>query len=284
MKRNYFLAYSQVHYEPGLATLTHFPLIAVKKKSVTFSCSVDDPGYPESNRFVKRSLFIQFHTLVAIAYNHKTLSNANQLNALCFMLKRDVRPTSKRTLLTSLPPSLSSLSPQPTFRLQKMGNFSYLANVISYRNRYRWFRGGRGPLQDVVTKDWTVEPVGLDSRTNYSCYAYNDGGHGSPATVNLEVHAPPFFIKNLFPYTGILYSSRNASLMCRIECVPRCAIAWLKDGVSLEENNGRYFVKEEYMAASPATGDFESVMSVLVRTVRVLLKIKLHTCIGVCFE
>ncbi|XP_055919479.1 uncharacterized protein LOC129951381 [Eupeodes corollae] len=167
-----------VHYEPGQATLTHFPLIAVKKKSVSFSCSVDDPGYPESNRF-------------------------------------------------------------------------------------RWFRGGRGPLQDVVTKDWTVEPVGLDSRTNYSCYAYNEGGHGVPATVNLEVHAPPFFIKNLFPYTGIVYSSRNASLMCRIECVPRCTISWYKDGIALEPDNERYFVKEEYMAASPATGDFESVMSVL---------------------
>ncbi|EDX11544.1 GD15064 [Drosophila simulans] len=72
-----------VHYEPGPAALSHFPLVAVKKKSVTFSCSVDDPGFPESNRF-------------------------------------------------------------------------------------RWLRGGRGPLQDIVTKDWTVEPVGLDSRTNYS--------------------------------------------------------------------------------------------------------------------
>ncbi|XP_020816464.1 hemicentin-1 isoform X13 [Drosophila serrata] len=38
-----------VHYEPGPATLTHFPLVAVKKKSVIFSCSVDDPGYPDSN-------------------------------------------------------------------------------------------------------------------------------------------------------------------------------------------------------------------------------------------
>ncbi|KAH8322053.1 hypothetical protein KR059_001059, partial [Drosophila kikkawai] len=167
-----------VHYEPGPATLTHFPLIAVKKKSVIFSCSVDDPGYPDSNR-------------------------------------------------------------------------------------YRWLRGGRGPLQDVVTKDWTVEPVGLDSRTNYSCYAYNEGGKGLMATVNLEVHAPPFFIKNLAPYTGILHTSSNATLTCRIECVPRCDIHWQKDGVLIERNNSRYFVKEKYMEASPATGDFESILSVL---------------------
>ncbi|XP_041674184.1 uncharacterized protein LOC108118341 isoform X5 [Drosophila eugracilis] len=167
-----------VHYEPGPAILSHFPLVAVKKKSVTFSCSVDDPGYPDSNRF-------------------------------------------------------------------------------------RWLRGGRGPLQDIVTKDWTVEPVGLDSRTNYSCYAYNEGGKGVMATVNLEVHAPPFFIKNLPPYTGMLHSSSNATLTCRIECVPRCEISWQKDGDPIERNDTRYIIKEKYMEASPATGDFESMLSVL---------------------
>ncbi|XP_067643047.1 hemicentin-1 isoform X4 [Eurosta solidaginis] len=167
-----------VHYEPGPATLTHFPLIAVKKKSVTFSCSVDDPGYPETNRF-------------------------------------------------------------------------------------RWLRGGRGPLQDVVTKDWTVEPVGLDSRTNYSCYAFNEGGKGVMATINLEVHAPPFFIKNLVPYTGMLHTSRTANLTCRIECVPRCEITWLKGTDPIEKNDTRYFIKEKYVDASPATGDFESMLSVL---------------------
>ncbi|KAH8266575.1 hypothetical protein KR026_004169, partial [Drosophila bipectinata] len=167
-----------VHYEPGPASLSNFPLIAVKKKSVVLTCSVEDPGYPDSNR-------------------------------------------------------------------------------------YRWLRGGRGPLQDVVTKDWTVEPVGLDSRTNYSCYAYNEGGRGIMATVNLKVHAPPFFIKNLPPYTGILHSSTNANLTCRIECVPRCEISWLKGGIPIEKNNTKYFVKEKYMESSPATGDFESMLSVL---------------------
>ncbi|XP_059224182.1 hemicentin-1 isoform X8 [Stomoxys calcitrans] len=165
-----------VLYEPGPATIAHFPLIAVKKKSVTFSCSVDDPGYPETNSF-------------------------------------------------------------------------------------RWLRGGRASSSD--TKDYTIEPVGLDSRTNYSCYAMNAGGKGAIATVNLEVHAPPFFIKNLPPYTGMLHTSRNANLTCRIECVPRCEISWLKDGVPIEKNDTRYFVKDKYMDASPATGDFESMLSVL---------------------
>ncbi|TMW46288.1 hypothetical protein DOY81_008631 [Sarcophaga bullata] len=144
-------------------------------------------------------------------------------------------------------------------------NYQHYQNPQQYHSQrlFRWLRGGRGPLQDIVTKDWTVEPVGLDSRTNYSCYAFNEGGKGAMATVNLEVHAPPFFIKNLPPYTGMLHTSRNANLTCRIECVPRCEISWLKDGVPIEKNDTRYFVKDKYMDASPATGDFESMLSVL---------------------
>jgi len=159
----------------------------------------------------------------------------------------------------------SSASAPASYALyRKMGKFMYVAQTVSQPNRYRWMRGGRGPLQDIVTKEWTVEPVGLDSRTNYSCYAYNEGGKGVMATVNLEVHAPPFFIKNMQPYTGVLHSVSNFNLTCRIECVPRCEIAWWKDGVPIDKNDSRYFVKEKYMDASPATGDFESMLSVLV--------------------
>lgn len=449
----------QVHYEPGPATLTHFPLIAVKKKSVTFSCSVDDPGYPETNRFVQDSHInnnhtyqtnsqktsttlsksslklahssltptipssissssakilpqIYFHTIQALtateieeAYealigehfqnqqqplkqvqihdhyqhpnhhqqqyfsknkrnhqHHSHLHNHHQQNrhnhemndndskyrehvvnddnadlvddglglgwsqqqhnnniaehkenpihvkpkhvlkethalidltnnSLCTLLTFTTfsPQTQILTLLiqtpttgtgnknipnhtsismsssTSSPSSPSSSSPSTTLSFyRKMGKFSFNAQTIMPTPRYRWLRGGRGPLQDIVTKDWTVEPVGLDSRTNYSCYAFNEGGKGVMATVNLEVHAPPFFIKNLPPYTGMLHTSRNANLTCRIECVPRCEISWLKDGVPIEKNDTRYFVKDKYMDASPATGDFESMLSVLV--------------------
>lgn len=118
-------------------------------------------------------------------------------------------------------------------------------------------------MANIIGKDWIIEPLGLDSRTNYSCFGYNDGGHGQAATIFLDVFAPPFFIKNLNPYTGVLYSSRNASLSCRIECVPRCKISWLRDNVEIDAKDSRYFVKEEYVASSPATGDFESVLSVL---------------------
>lgn len=41
---------------------------------------------------------------------------------------------------------------------------------------------------DVVTAQWTVDPVGLDSRTKFSCYAHNEGGDGNPTTILLDVH------------------------------------------------------------------------------------------------
>ncbi|XP_065720778.2 hemicentin-1 isoform X13 [Drosophila suzukii] len=308
-----------VHYEPGPSTLTHFPLVAVKKKSVTFSCSVDDPGYPDTNRFVtqanqthkktrsQHAPFIDFHTVqelqpqeVGIAFealllnkNQKPLqSNASSqisLEASASHLAHEIKETHALidlylnhshctlltlttymlqsqflTLYTGAQQKYDSLATASSYALyRKMGKFSFLAQIVSKPNRYRWLRGGRGPLQDIVTKDWTVEPVGLDSRTNYSCFAYNEGGRGVMATVSLEVHAPPFFIKNLPPYTGVLHSSPNATLTCRIECVPRCEISWQKDGEPIEKNDTRYFVKEKYMEASPATGDFESMLSVL---------------------
>lgn len=118
-------------------------------------------------------------------------------------------------------------------------------------------------MPNVIGKDWIIEPLGLDSRTNYSCFGYNEGGHGELATIFLDVLAPPFFIKNLLPYTGVLFSSQNASLSCRIECVPSCQISWLKDNVEIDAKDPRYFVKEENFKASPATGDFESLLSVL---------------------
>ncbi|XP_070071313.1 uncharacterized protein nrm isoform X4 [Drosophila takahashii] len=312
-----------VHYEPGPSALTHFPLVAVKKKSVTFSCSVDDPGYPDSNRFVTKPVnhnykkiktqhapLIEFHTVEAlqpqeadIAFEALLLNKIQKslpstaspqisprnLEASASLLAHEIKEThalidlhlnhshcTLLTLTTYTPQSQfltlytgikqkndSIVSPSSYALYRKMGKFSFDAQIVSKPNRYRWLRGGRGPLQDIVTKDWTVEPVGLDSRTNYSCYAYNEGGKGIMATVNLEVHAPPFFIKNLPPYTGVLHSSQNATLTCRIECVPRCDISWQKDGEPIERNDTRYFIKEKYMEASPATGDFESMLSVL---------------------
>lgn len=177
-----------VFYEPGNATLVHTPLIAVKKKSVTFSCSVDEDGNPKSSR-------------------------------------------------------------------------------------YRWLRGDK-PVMDIVMSNWTVDPIGLDSRTNFSCFAHNEGGDGNADTVFLDVHAPPAFIQSLNPYTGALYSTPSVSISCRVECVPQCSIAWFKDGVGIEDHDERYDIEEEYLPADHSTGDFESALSTLVSEMR-----KFLTCI-----
>lgn len=167
-----------IYYEPGNATMVHYPHVAIKRKSVTFNCSIEDRGNPIATR-------------------------------------------------------------------------------------YRWLRGGK-PVMDVVTPSWTVDPVGLDSRTTFSCFAYNEGGEGNAAEVRLEVHAPPAFVQKLHPYTGALYSTSNISLACRVECVPSCTISWFKDGVGIEDSDERYYITSQYLAAEPATGDFESAYSVLV--------------------
>uniref|UniRef100_A0A182V320 Ig-like domain-containing protein n=1 Tax=Anopheles merus TaxID=30066 RepID=A0A182V320_ANOME len=166
-----------VYYEPGNASMVHYPYIAIKRRSVTFNCSIEDRGNPAATR-------------------------------------------------------------------------------------YRWLRGGK-PVLDVVTPSWTVDPVGLDSRTTFSCFAYNEGGEGYPAEVNLEVHAPPAFIQKLQPYTGALFSTGNMSLSCRVECIPSCSISWFKDGIGIDESDERYYITNTYLPAEPATGDFESAYSVL---------------------
>lgn len=166
-----------VHYEPGNATLVHYPLVAIKKKSVTLTCSVEDGGNPIATR-------------------------------------------------------------------------------------YRWLRGGVA-VMDVVTPVWTVDPVGLESRTNFSCYAHNEGGSGIPATIQLDVHAPQAFITKLAPYTGVLYTASVVSLSCRVECVPECRIDWYRENTKITHKNPRYFVLNTDIPADPVVGDFESTLSVL---------------------
>lgn len=166
-----------VFYEPGNATLFHYPLVASKRKTVTFFCSIDDGGYPNASRYI-------------------------------------------------------------------------------------WSRGG-SKLPQFNTSMITFDNVGLDSRTNFSCYAENDGGKGTEATIELNVLAPPAFIQNLQPRTAALFSSDDISLSCRVECVPACTISWYKNGVGIEKSDERYYIVESYLPIDTKVADFESVLSVL---------------------
>lgn len=173
-------------YEPGNASISVYPSIPQKKKSMVLSCAVEDPGNPKSTRF-------------------------------------------------------------------------------------HWLRGDE-PVKDIVTAEWTIDPVGLHSRNNYSCYAFNDGGNGTLATINIDVQAAPFFISKPPPYTGFLYSEPNITLSCRVECVPHCSIYWFRDGLEISNANNKYFIKETLLPADMKTGDFESVLSELV----ILLSLDIH--------
>lgn len=129
-------------------------------------------------------------------------------------------------------------------------------------SRFHWLRG-EDPVKDIVTAEWTIDPVKLDSRNNFSCYSFNDGGNGTLATINIDVYVAPKIIGSLQPYTGFLYDDNNITLSCRIECVPHCNIYWFRDGQEINSDNPRYSISQIAMPADTSTGDFESVLSEL---------------------
>lgn len=88
------------------------------------------------------------------------------------------------------------------------------------------------------------------------------------------IPAPPAFIQNLPPYQGILASSKNVSLTCRVECFPICSIVWYKDGHQLDVNrNSLYYIKTAIYPPDVQKNDFESVESTLVNILKVLIPI-----------
>lgn len=167
-----------IYYEPGNASISVYPAIPLKHKSMVLSCSVEDSGNPKSTRF-------------------------------------------------------------------------------------HWLRGDEH-VKDIIMADWPIDPVGLHSRNNFSCFAVNDGGNGTLATIYVDVQAAPKFIRNLPSYSGFQYSDLKIYLSCRVECVPDCNIYWYRDGLEIDRNNEKYIVKQMSLPADMSTGDFESVLSELV--------------------
>ena len=56
---------------------------------------------------------------------------------------------------------------------------------------YRWMRGNYVQT-DVHSSNWTIYPVSLETRANFSCEALNPAGQGPPATLLMEVFGNPF--------------------------------------------------------------------------------------------
>ncbi|XP_046400693.1 hemicentin-1 isoform X3 [Ischnura elegans] len=133
-------------------------------------------------------------------------------------------------------------------------------------NSFKWFRGGH-PVIDVTTANWTIEPVTLETQSNFTCLAANAGGEGEPATVYVEVAAPPAFIERLPPYHGALMHAEHVSVSCRVECSPICQVRWLKNGRPLVEDGPQsslYSIRTSELPPDPRTNDFKSVVSTLL--------------------
>nr|XP_022900084.1 uncharacterized protein LOC111413372 isoform X2 [Onthophagus taurus] len=128
---------------------------------------------------------------------------------------------------------------------------------------YEWYRGSY-LVPDVNTANWTIAPVTLETKSNFTCIAKNAGGSSSPASLSLDVLAPPAFIQNLIPYQGIPVSSENISLTCRVECFPLCKIHWYKDRVKIGADDNKYRIKEIFHPPDTNKNDFESVESTLI--------------------
>lgn len=54
------------------------------------------------------------------------------------------------------------------------------------QTQFMWYRGTH-VIQDVNTANWTISPVTLETESNFTCVAYNEGGQSAPGTVNIEV-------------------------------------------------------------------------------------------------
>lgn len=171
-----------------------------------------------------------------------------------------------KELLVHYPPGPATLTQSP-WRAVK-GRSLQLTCSVQERGRpeatrFRWHRGGR-LVPDVVSDVWTIDPVTLDHRTNFSCRAVNSAGAGPPARLDVDVLAPPSFKYAMNQYSGALYKSENISLSCTVECAPLCPIQWLKDDVVIDPaSNPRYYIRETIIPPQVNRNDFEATQSTL---------------------
>ena len=52
--------------------------------------------------------------------------------------------------------------------------------------KVRWYRGGR-LVSDVTDLQWVINPVSLETESNFTCLPYNSVGEGSSADVDIDV-------------------------------------------------------------------------------------------------
>ncbi|CAH2061674.1 unnamed protein product, partial [Iphiclides podalirius] len=174
--------------------------------------------------------------------------------------------SAKTELIVNYPPGPAKLTYFP-WRIIK-GQSLELTCTVEEKGRpesirIRWHRDGR-LVSDVVTDSWTIDPVTLDHRANFSCRGNNSAGEGPPAYAAIDVLAPPSFKYAMNQYSGALYRSQDISLSCTVECAPLCSVQWLKDGQVIDlEKTDRYYVVERNIEPQVNRNDFEATESTL---------------------
>lgn len=98
-------------------------------------------------------------------------------------------PSEAEELIVYYPPSPAKLRYTPSKLIKKMS--VTLDCSVDHPGRpdnvkYVWFRGVH-QVQDITVSNWTIIPVTLETKSNFTCYAENEGGKSDPATVFIDV-------------------------------------------------------------------------------------------------
>uniref|UniRef100_A0A2H8TD35 Hemicentin-1 n=1 Tax=Melanaphis sacchari TaxID=742174 RepID=A0A2H8TD35_9HEMI len=117
--------------------------------------------------------------------------------------------------------------------------------------------------------EWFVDHVSLETRANFTCSAYNEGGVTYSEPVYIEVFAPPNYITGPPQYLGVAFNATHVNASCTVECYPHCSVNWLRRGVLIDPINNpmdkeRYSILTEYLPAERLKNDFEAVRSTLI--------------------
>ncbi|XP_060844698.1 uncharacterized protein LOC132924417 isoform X3 [Rhopalosiphum padi] len=173
-------------------------------------------------------------------------------------------------------------------------NAQYLGRP-QHPTRYSWFRDGhpfyhqnQGLINPSINSgtgisigangnngggnfnpEWFVDHVSLETRANFTCSAYNEGGVTYSEPVYIEVFAPPNYITGPPQYLGVAYNASHVNASCTVECYPHCSVNWLRRGVLIDPINNpmdkeRYSILTEYLPAERLKNDFEAVRSTLI--------------------
>lgn len=88
------------------------------------------------------------------------------------------------------PPGPAKLDYEPK-KVVKKGSVKLTCSVEDAgrppSNTFRWVRGSH-LIQDVTSSNWTIDPVTLETKANFTCSAYNLGGEGGSSSVFIDVH------------------------------------------------------------------------------------------------